>query len=88
MIYSFLCPTPCSHEIFIDAKNDDDAVIKLMKAGALHCRNAKYRCRCEKSQHYLSPISEGELNRIVRMCMRNEQEKQENYSSVLASLHG
>lgn len=88
MIYSFLCPTPCSHEIFINAENDDDAVIKLMKAGALHCRNAKYHCRCEKSQHYLSPISEEKLNQIVRICMRKEQEKQDYYNGIHASLHG
>jgi hypothetical protein len=69
MIYSFLCPMPCNHEILIDAENDDDAVTKLMLAGALRCRNARYRCRCEKSKHDASPMSEAELRRTVSMCM-------------------
>lgn len=85
MTYSFLCPTPCDHEILVDAENDAVAVIKLMKAGALRCRNTIYQCRCEQSQNYLSPIPDEKLKRIVRMCMRV---KQGDRIGVLASSHG
>ena len=85
MTYSFLCPTPCNHEILVDAENDATAVMKLMKAGALRCRNAKYQCRCEQSQYSLSPIPDEKLKRIVRMCMRVKKgDKDDN----LASSHG
>lgn len=69
MTHSFVCPIPCNHEIRVSAKNDDHAVIDLIEAGALRCRNIKYRCRCEKAQHDMSPISEQELKQIVRICM-------------------
>lgn len=85
MIYSFVCPIPCYQEILIDAINDDDAVIRLITAGALRCRNARYRCRCDKSQRSMSPIADQELKRIVRICM---QEKQGDYEGALASSYG
>lgn len=85
MTYSFLCPTPCNHEILVDAENDATAVVKLMKAGALRCRNAAYQCRCEQSLNYLSPMPDEKLRRIVRMCMRV---KKEDKNSILATSHG
>jgi len=85
MIYSFLCPMPCNHEILIDAENDHDATTKLMLAGALRCRNAKYRCHCEKSKHYTSPMSEADLKRTIRMCMC---EKPKDWDGQSAAAYG
>ncbi len=85
MIYSFLCPMPGDHEISIDAENDDDAAMKLMLAGALRCRNAKYRCHCKKSKHDTSPTSEAVLRRTVKMCMCK---KPEDWDSQRAASHG
>lgn len=88
MTYSFECPFPCNYEIRVDAINNEDAVIKLITAGAIRCRNIKYRCHCEKAQHDMLPISDEKLKQIVRTCMRGEHEKQEDYNGILASLHG
>ncbi|HLA28657.1 MAG TPA: hypothetical protein VJZ49_12265 [Syntrophales bacterium] len=88
MTFSFVCPVPCSHEIRVYAENDDDALIELMVAGALRCRNTKYRCHCEKAQRDMPPISEEKLKQIVKTCMREEDEKQEGYNGILASLYG
>jgi len=85
MIYSFICPIPCNHQILIDAENDDDAVTKLMLAGALRCRNAQYGCHCEKSKHYMSPMSEADLRRTVMMCMG---EKSEDWDGQLSVSYG
>jgi predicted house-cleaning NTP pyrophosphatase (Maf/HAM1 superfamily) len=85
MIFSFTCPVPCNHEIKVDAKNDDDASIKLMTAGALRCRNAKYLCHCEKTQRNMSQISEEKLKKIVRTCMQEEHEEPEGYNGIFIS---
>ena len=87
MTYSLTCPAPCDHEIRVDAENDDEAVNKLLTAGAFRCRNAKYRCHCKMAPHNMSPVSEEELKRMVRVCMCEEQGKQEDYNGVLARLH-
>lgn len=34
--YSFSCPATCSYEIRVDAKNDDEAVAKIIAEGAIH----------------------------------------------------
>jgi len=41
MTYTFSCPAPCTRVIRIDARNDEDAVGKIIKAGAMTCRNRK-----------------------------------------------
>jgi predicted small metal-binding protein len=40
MKYSFTCPAPCNYEIKVDAKNDDEAVGKIMEEGKLHAKKA------------------------------------------------
>jgi len=35
MTYSFACPVPCNYEIKVDAKNGDDAINKIIMAGAI-----------------------------------------------------
>ena len=87
MIYSFVCPIPCDHETKVHAKNEDDATIKLVMAGALRCRNAKYLCRCEKAQRNMYRMSEENLKKIVRTCMQEEPEKQEDCHRILAVLN-
>lgn len=88
MTYSFVCPIPCNNEIRVYSENGDDAAIELITAGALRCRNTKYRCHCEKAQRDMSPISEEKLKQIVRICMWEESEKQEGHNGILVSLYG
>jgi hypothetical protein len=34
--YEIICPPPCTYEIKVEANKGDEAVEKLMKAGAAH----------------------------------------------------
>ncbi len=52
----------------VEANNDDDAVNKIIGAGAINCRTIKNESCCKKV-HYLSPLSEKELKEIVRLSM-------------------
>jgi hypothetical protein len=52
----------------VEANNDDDAVNKIIGAGAIDCRTIKNESCCKKVNH-LSPLSEKELKEIVRLCM-------------------
>jgi hypothetical protein len=72
MTYSFSCPVPCTYEIKVDATNGDDAINKIIIAGAMSCRNINNRCHCEKASHNMPPIKEEQLKNIVRLCMREE----------------
>jgi hypothetical protein len=72
MTYSFACPVPCNYEIKVDAKNGDDAINKIIMAGAIRCRNIKNRCHCEKANHNMPPIKEEQLRNIVQLCMKEE----------------
>ncbi len=69
MNYSFKCPYPCNYEIKIDAVNDDDAINKMIMAGAIRCRNSDNRCYCENAHHEMPPINDNQLRRIVSLCM-------------------
>jgi len=71
MVYTFECPAPCSKVIMVNATNDDDAVNKLIRAGAINCRNIKNASCCNKVPH-LCPLTEKELQGIVRLCMTVE----------------
>jgi len=68
--YSFVCPVPCSREIRVEAKDNLDAVDKIIMAGAISCRNGKNQCFCEKAQFSMPPIPEEQLKSIVSLCMR------------------
>ena len=72
MTYSFACPVPCNYKIRVDAKNGDDAIKKIIMAGAIRCRNINNRFRCEKANHNMPPIKEDQLRNIVRLCMKEE----------------
>lgn len=51
-----------------DTNNDDDAVNKMIDAGAICCRNTENTSCCKKVFH-LPPLPENNLRDIVRMCM-------------------
>jgi hypothetical protein len=71
MVYKFVCPAPCNREIMVDATNDDDAINKIIGAGAINCRNIENTPCCKKVLH-LPPLSEKELREIVRLSMNVE----------------
>jgi hypothetical protein len=71
MVYTFACPPPCSRVIKVDANNDDDAVNKIIGAGAINCRNTNDTPSCKKVLH-LPPLPEENLRDIVRLCMNVE----------------
>jgi len=73
MVYTFTCPSPCSRIIMIDANNGDDAVYKIIEAGALSCRNINNASCCKKVIH-LPPLPEKKLIDIVRLCMNVENQ--------------
>jgi hypothetical protein len=68
MNYTFSCPAPCSRVIMVEANNDDDAVNKIIGAGAINCRSIKNESSCKKV-HHLSPLKEKDLREIVKLCM-------------------
>lgn len=72
MTYSFACPVPYDHEITVHAKNNDDAVNAIIRAGAIRCRNIEQDCSCEKSRIQLPPVPAEQLRTIVRLCMKEE----------------
>lgn len=72
MTYSFVCPFPCNKELKVDALNNEDAINKLMLAGAIRCRNAQNQYNCENNQYDMLPIPEEKLRDIVGSCMRED----------------
>jgi hypothetical protein len=70
MTYSFVCPLPCNRGIWVDAKNSLDAVDKMLRAGAMGCRNIESRCVCEEARFELNPIPKEQLNHLVGLCLR------------------
>ncbi len=60
MEYSVQCPPPCNYEIKVEANNDDEAVGKIMQAGAAHL----------KESHSEMKISEEQMRSMVRSNMK------------------
>jgi hypothetical protein len=73
MIYTFSCPAPCRRVIRVDARNDDDAVGKLIKAGAMTCRNRANDNTCDPTRPAMSPWTDLQLRGVVRLIMRAEE---------------
>jgi len=73
MIYTFSCPAPCRRVIRVDARNDDDAVGKLIKAGAMTCRNRASDNTCDTTRPVMSPWTDLQLRGVVRLIMRAEE---------------
>ncbi len=69
MYYSFACPFPCNCTIKVNADDPDDAVRKIITAGAMSCRNLSNLYYCKKANLNLYPIPEDQLKNIVRSRM-------------------
>jgi hypothetical protein len=74
MTYSFACPVPCNREIRVQAKDNLDAVDKIILAGAISCRNGKNRSICEEARFVMPPMPEEQLRNIVGLCIREEND--------------
>jgi hypothetical protein len=72
MTYAFACPVPCNREIRVEAKDNLDAIDKIITAGAISCRNSKNQCICKLAHFRLPPIPEEQLRNIVSLCIREE----------------
>ena len=59
--YSFKCPGTCNYEVKVEAKNDDEAVQKIIKEGENHRKLA---------HPDMPPMAEGQLETIVRPGMK------------------
>ncbi len=60
MKYSFSCPATCNYEIMVDAKNDDEAVAKIVAEGAIHGKQVHAN---------VLPMTEEQLKNMVRSGM-------------------
>jgi hypothetical protein len=72
MVYRFTCPVPCNRVIKVYAHNDDDAVKKIITAGAINCRNMGHQSCCEKDHRYMPPLPEKKIREIVQLSMELE----------------
>ena len=72
MVYTFACPVPCHRVIKIFANTDDDAINKIIVAGALSCRNMGNKTYCEKGRHHMPSLPGDQLREIVRFSMEAE----------------
>jgi hypothetical protein len=61
MNYSFACPAPCKYEIKVDAKDDQEAIDKIMMEGIKHAK---------KDHPDMPPMSEGEMKSTIRTGMK------------------
>ena len=61
MKYSFSCPAPCNYEIKVDAKDDDEAINKIMAEGMKHAK---------KDHPDMPPMTEGQMKTKIRTCMK------------------
>jgi hypothetical protein len=59
--------------IRVDARNDDDAVGKIIKAGAMTCRNRASDNTCDTTRPVMSPWTDLQLRGVVRLIMRAEE---------------
>jgi len=69
----------------VDARNSLDAVDKMLRAGAMGCRNIENRCACEEARFDLNPIPQEQLRNLVGLCMR-EVEEQAAHSRFLPAV--
>jgi hypothetical protein len=72
MTYTFLCPAPCRRVIRVEARNDEDAVGKILEAGAMTCRNRESHDPCDATPFVMPPLTDNELKKLVRLIMQAE----------------
>jgi hypothetical protein len=72
LTYNFSCPAPCSRVIRVEAHDDEDAVEKIIQAGAMTCRNRGSNDPCDTTHLVLTPLPEKQLRALVRLSMRAE----------------
>jgi hypothetical protein len=72
MTYNFSCPAPCSRVIRVEARDDEDAVEKIIRAGAMTCRNRESNNPCDTTHLVLTPLPETQLRELVRLSMQAE----------------
>lgn len=72
MVYAFACPVPCHRIIKVHANSDDEAIDKIIVAGALSCRNMTHRKHCEEGCRHMPSFSAERLREIVRLSMEAE----------------
>ena len=73
MTYTFSCPAPCRRVIRVEARDDEDAVRKIIKAGAMTCRNGGSDGPCDATHPIMPPLPERQLRDVVRLSMRAEE---------------
>ena len=57
MTYTFSCPAPCNRVIRVDAHDDEDAVGKIIQAGAMTCRNSGSHDPCDTTHSRHDPVA-------------------------------
>jgi hypothetical protein len=72
MVYTFACPVPCQRIIKVHADSDDEAIERMIVAGAMSCRNAAHRRYCEEGHRRMPSFSMEQLRQIVRLSMEAE----------------
>jgi ribosomal protein S11 len=72
MTYTFMCPSPCNRMIRVDASSDDDAIRKLIQAGAVACRRVGGQNACKEATTRMYPLTAGQLCEVVRLSMTAE----------------
>lgn len=72
MTYIFSCPAPCRRIVRVEARDDEDAVGKIIKAGAMTCRKQGSDGPCDFTHPVLPPLPERQLRDVVRLSMHAE----------------
>jgi hypothetical protein len=72
MVYTFACPIPCRRVIKVDANTDDEAITKILAAGAVSCRNMANLKDCDEEHRHMPALHEEQLREIVRFSMESE----------------
>jgi hypothetical protein len=73
MTFSFVCPAPCNHQVNVEAQNQEEAITKLITAGAMRCRNLDKKADCEVPHLILPPLSSDQLRDIMRFSLMENQ---------------
>ncbi len=72
MVYTFACPIPCHRVIKVDADTEDEAITKILAAGAVSCRNRANLQGCVEKHRHMPVLHETQLREIVRVSMEPE----------------